>query len=264
MDYDDLAETVGLEPRESESFDVLLQLTLPIVLILAFVVVTELATLRRNEDRFKDAVQGTPIKTHLDMRAALQRLLIEKAVEQVMKEEEATTGIGEYKNILPTADQVLEEQLPERFREITLIFHRRYNDPYRSTKWELRERIRRIYEKLAAANPDLVEREISQREMDDVLEAELTRRIEELIKRACDIQAMVITAWVSSGRAVKSVESESQKWWGLLQRPAAEAEPGLLSEKYRTLMVDALQRRLSDARVPLLDTVVQKVKQVRP
>ena len=58
-DDDIIADAIDSPSRDGVSMDVLLQLTLPIVLILAFLVVTEVQTLTEEIQRLEEDVRGT-------------------------------------------------------------------------------------------------------------------------------------------------------------------------------------------------------------
>jgi hypothetical protein len=92
--------------REGESMDVLLQLTLPIVLILAFLVVTEVQTLTDQIRRLKNDIENTATgrlsKERDTTLMELQLQLLYQATDQVAQAEEKGLALREYRLAAPT------------------------------------------------------------------------------------------------------------------------------------------------------------------
>ncbi|NKC17138.1 MAG: hypothetical protein GKR94_34565 [Gammaproteobacteria bacterium] len=133
----------GGEPNQT-SMDVLLQLTLPIVLILALVMATEISQFSRTvasleaqtktlaqraqhaeeearsarEDLARSAA-GELVKELEQMVLTIQHQLLIKAVEQVAKRERERLKLADYASFAPAPSALFEQRVPPAFRETT-------------------------------------------------------------------------------------------------------------------------------------------------
>ena len=120
------------ETDESEdSMEVLLQLTLPMVLILALIVVTEVASLERENQKLRKDLENTPTGALGEIAdetiLELQHQLLIKASAEIAEEQVETLGLRAYRETAPSATDVIAGTFSEPFTDTTRALAERFN-----------------------------------------------------------------------------------------------------------------------------------------
>lgn len=264
-------EDEDYEAESEGSFDVLLQLTLPMVLILALLVVTEVQTLQEHIQQLMDDITGTSIGALLEQRnealLTLQQQLLVKAIEEVAEEVERGSGLLEYAEARPSALAVLEDRMDLRFKEISTVGAQRFNGhrAYVESRNAVRRQIIDRFRKLATETLGQTSAvsESGARTLLDIseknqrfLETELTGFLEDQVSRLVEVQLQLILDWLEEPRAGELVSGESSRLWRLIQK-IADPEPQI--DQFVNLKVSRLRQRLTELEVPLLDETWRQV-----
>lgn len=259
------------ESEHQGSFDVLLQLTLPMVLILALLVVTEVQTLQEHINQLMKDIEDTPTGVLLQQRnealLTLQQQLLWKAIEEVMEEVVQESGVLEYVDVCPSALEVIEGHIETRFKEISTVVAQRFNGQrsYAKSRIELRRRILERFRQLAlevlGQSPDISGSgartllELSKKNS-NFLETELAGHLEDQIGRLVEVQLQLALDWLQESRASELVKSESSRLWSLIQ---TISEPDPQIDQFVNLKVSGLEQRLEELDVPLLDETWRQI-----
>lgn len=248
--------------NEGESFDVLLQLTFPMVLILAFVVFTQVRALEENLKEVEAQLIGTEtgkLREKLDLAIIeLQKQLLTKAVEEVIVEEQTASGLDEYASLVPTPDAVISGQMGSRYPSLSYQLYNRFNRPATTVKPELKRRVEVRYQALAAEHVVLQSEPISEAN-GLFLETELDGNISKLIDRIVAIQRQGISRWLSSPSADQVSKSESERSW--IQLILGSNDPTVTDRRNRfnNVTLEKLKEILNKAGAPMLDRTLEGV-----
>jgi hypothetical protein len=270
-DYESEAIAYGELPEEEGGFDVLLQLTLPMVLILALLVVTEVQTLQQHVDQLMGDIENTATGHLLQQRdealLTLQQQLLWKAIEEVMDEVVQESGLHHYALVRPTALEVLAGSVAEQFKEISTTFAQRFNGQgsYEQSRSQLRHRILERFHHLVShvlsQSPDIrgsgasVLLDLSS-ESRSFLETELSGHLEDQIDQVVAVQLDLTLDWLQERQADELVKTESSRLWDLIQKTI---KPNPVIDQFVNLKVSSLEQRLRELDIPLLDETGRQV-----
>lgn len=256
-----------------ESFDVLLQLTLPIVLILAFIVVTEFGVWKKQYDALYGQTVGTPMRTCLDQQKlallTLQEQLLVKAAREVFEKKAGELQINRYASIVVTPEQILSRQLPHDFAAVSATLYQFFGTQKRRSEREaeMREQALKHYQELvnmqALSGSGLTEDSLETlRHIVPANEAKLdtsvTGEMGILFRKAADPQLELISKWIYSEPATTAAGEEIRKAWQDLVNAAA-SDKQAKSDRFVNLKVLALQQSLNRLDAPLLEGVVHEI-----
>jgi hypothetical protein len=243
--------------------NVLLQLVLPLVMILA-ILVNQVPTLKKQFDQLVRDVAGTPtdgLRSELDIAIlTLQHQILLGATDQVAAEERRALRVGTYGKSVPSPSELVRGSVPDSFRQVSIALASRFNGPARTrTRKRLVERIQVVFREMAEpylGNFDAGRREsllaISQ-DNRTLFETKLEGYLSEIEREASDAQNELILAWLSAPPTAR-VKKESAEIW--IQIAAGETE---LVQSFDDLKVKDLFDRLSDFGIAMLETVEEVV-----
>lgn len=285
-----LAREFGSADRQ-ESMDVLLQLTLPIILILAFLVVTEVQSLNRDLDAthaanaaltqqnqdlqaemalLNEALAGTEtgkLKDTLDLAIlSLQRQLLLQAADDTVRAERARLQLERYAAVLPAVADVLAGQLDARFVETSQALATLYNRAGQHSEQRLSDqaltRFRALAEQVFAPGSVAEFRRNALKNIEDdnqqAFQSALNGGLALLEREASAVQLELVLAWIASRDAEGAVKSGATAVWRALQTERAEAAVKEGVQDFVDLKTVALVRRLTDLSAPLLDATCQQ------
>jgi hypothetical protein len=256
-----------------ESFDVLVQLTLPITLILAFVVITKLTVSQKDYERIKRDCISTPIGILWSREKAallsLQEQLLIQAVRDVYEAQATAIGIVHYEASLPASDQIVDRTLPPNFADITqALFDFAGTAPRRAAaERDMKERALVRY--AALVKQELAEhvefgedkRELLTR-IDPTnrpkLDKSVAGEMQAFLRKAADPQIALIGKWIDSKRATELSGTEIRKAWEDFVNARPEDKRSK-SDYFVNLKVHSLATALSGLHAPLLEDSVNAV-----
>ena len=269
-----IAAEADASAEPGESMDVLLQLTLPIVLILAFVVVTEVKTLTDQMWRLKKDVENTATARLSRERDTtlmeLQLQLLYQATDQVAQAEEEALSLREYRLVAPDVAQILEGQVDEGFGTTSRTLSELFNGAGRRERTERQLRAE-VEERFA----DLVTTELTEFDADarkkvmviqdahrGLYETKLGGYIERFEKTAAAVQLDLMLKWLESPAVSTKVQGESLSLWARIQRQLvagyqAEEVP---FDEFVNLRASRLVEELAALNVPLLDRATREAR----
>lgn len=250
------------ESESTESFEVLLQLLFPITLILAFVVITELAALQNTSAGVAEAQRHEAV-------ISLQEQLLLKATRELFEKESERLQLSRYEALMPTPEQVLDCNLPPDFVVATKNLFESFGTHTLRTRKELRMRLQssRYYKDVlreyAATHPNLGANSLT--ELANITsdnQTKLTKAVagemENLAQKAAAPQLGLIVKWIQNERATReSGEKIARAWQAFVSAQAADKKN--MSDRFVNLKVLALQERLLGLRAPLQEDVVHEV-----
>lgn len=256
-----------------ESFDVLLQLTLPITLILAFVVITEIGVSRKEYQALYAQCINTPPGEYMKQTEiallTLQEQLLLKAVRDVFESEIADLGLLHYEALTPTPDQIIEQTLPADFVTATQRLFDLVGNAKRRGELELTMRRRALahYAELASQQsvlrPGLGEASMDRLQQvapinSSKFDKALAGEMDALARKATDPQVALIGKWIQSERATAVAgEGIRKAWTEFVNAPPGDRQSK--SNYFVNRKVIALQQELIRLRAPLLEDSVNGV-----
>ena len=283
-----LAELQGRGGNDQgESMDVLLQLTLPIILILAFVVATEMRSLKENLAAASDnaqqlAAENEALNEELQILVkemdgtetgrlyqqlelailTLQHQLLLKSVAEVVAEERETLGLGEYPTLTPGVEDLLNARVNPRFASISGALAGRFNGERRdTTRARLEEAVITRFQ--ALVDETLAEGEVStlrHRQLREIVPenrasfvAQLAGELDTMAETAAGVQLEVMLAWIASPAAEQAVKSGSSQAWRAIQSDSEDAVVREQVKDFVNLKALLLVERLRAMDIPLLD-----------
>lgn len=264
----------ALEPDDNQDdgdFGVLLQLTLPIVLILAFLVVTEVRSLQEHIDGLLRDLADTETQSLREQRdwalITLQQQFLLKAAEEEVAHEREVTGIDAYAALVPSPAEVLDKRVGMPFRQLSQELSERYGEEGREIRRALYQTSLRRFEDLvqehreeAGLSPHAWRTLLAVTEENETfLRTELRGRVEGLIGAIANTQLRLVLAWIQEPRAGHLVQAESQRIWLALQSEADDDAVGAGVDRFVNLKVDALERSLAAQKIELLAETRRRV-----
>lgn len=256
-----------------ESFDVLVQLTLPVTLILAFVVITKLSVSQREYERIKRDCISTPIGVLWSRERAallsLQEQLLVKAVRDVFEKQAMAIGMVHYEASMPPPDQIVNRTLPPDFATITRALFDFAGTATRRAlaEQEMKERALDLYASLVKQQlAEHVEFGEDKRELltriDPAnmpkLDKAVAGEMQAFLRKAADPQITLIGKWIDSKRATELSGEEIRKAWEGFVNARPEDKKSK-SDYFVNLKVRSLAATLSGLHAPLLEDAVNAV-----
>lgn len=250
------------ESESGEAFEVLLQLLFPITLILAFVVITELAALQNTSAGIANAERH-------EATISLQEQLLLKAVSETFTKESEDLQLAHYEALIPPPDQILDGGTSPVFVTTTQKLYDEFGTSARKSETirRLREQSTQHYKELvarySATHPGLAQNSLA--ELADItpenankLEGALSGEMDKLVQRAIEPQLNLIGNWIRSERTTReSGPAIARVWQELQNAPAAEKQN--ISDKFLNLKIRELQKRMLDLKAPLQEDAVHDV-----
>lgn len=263
-----LFEGVAASPDEGESMDSLLQLTLPIVLILAYLLVTEVKALRE-----------TPIgqlRDKLDVAMlTLEHQLLLKATDEIARQEREDIGLADYKLATPGLEDVRDMRVDKfkRFISISTGLAERFNGL--ESKDKMRQRLHRevearfetLVQEVVAQHRDLGEarhRKLQgiSKENRHSYQTKLEGDLQTIEAEGVKVQLAVILAWLDDHQASQHVTMESRRSWRRIQSGGEDAEVSdQEAARFVNLKVDKLVEHFKNHGVELLDEAIGRARQ---
>lgn len=264
-----VTEVEGGEREGGVSMDVLLQVTLPIVLILAFLVVTEVQTLTEEINRLQRDIDGTATGRLIQERdialLELQEQLLYSATNEVGHAAEEELGLDVYAVLAPSIESLLAERVDPAFLKASREIHTSLGDSDARVRTE--DKLRRaVEERFIELVDEQTQLDGSSRSkvlaITDVnresFEIKLRGYIERFIDSASAAQLSLMLRWLRDPEASRQVEEESLSLWrsigAALVGGSAEDER---IEQFIDLKAASLAQRLERMGAPLLSRTEQ-------
>jgi len=247
------------------SMDVLLQVTLPFVLILAFLVVTEVQTLTTEIERLQKDVQGTAIGRLARERDValleLQEQLLLAATHEVGTQARGELGVDRYALLQPSVSRLLAGDVDAEFVAASQQLHAAFGDETarRITEERLRAAVEGRFAEMVGETSSLdgdsrgrlLEVSAAHRES---FEAKLRGQLEQTIDAAAATQLDLMLRWINDPEASRQLDAESLSLW----HAVAESEDAAVGQEALDAFVDLKARHLADELerlgAPLLDS----------
>lgn len=266
---------------QSGSMDVLLQLTLPMVLILAILVISWLAELKRTEmelnqimEEIKDSSVDNLLNEMEHTVLSLQYQFLIKATENVVNNEKDLIRIDKYEKSLPSSENIQVASINAEFKAISESLYYRFGDRkmFRNYKSKLRRKIEDDFKELVneylVSNPEMALgrqgklRKITE-ENREKYEKLLVGELEKVKNIGMDAQYKLILEWIESGNDTTTSKSnpEAVQVW---RRFSVEKSPELAkkeSDRFTYLLVDDLVSQLHRQKVDLITDTIASIKQ---
>lgn len=268
---DRLTEEIGAGERHGQSMDVLLQLTLPMVLILAFLVVTEVQTLSDQIRRLKKDIQNTATGRLSEERDTtlmeLRLQLLYQATDQVAQAEEEALALREYGLLAPGVDDIVTGQVDERFVATSQKLFELLNGEERREQAE--RRLRAAVEERFA---ELVARELGEFEADArasvlsipavhrmLYETKLQGHLERFLAMGTGVQLELMLDWLEDPTVGLTLRQQSLSLWRKLQQRLTGADTEAVPfEDFVNLRAVKLVEALDTLGAPVLDRAKQE------
>lgn len=264
-----VSEVEGGEREGGVSMDVLLQVTLPIVLILAFLVVTEVQTLTDQIDRLQKDIEGTATGRLVQERDValleLQEQLLYAATNEVGSAASSELGLDRYAALVPPVDRILDDEIGGDFVAASAAIHAALGDDRarRGTEERLREAVQERFVSLVDEQTSLAGD--SRRTLLDISEAnresvnlKLRGYVESYLDEAAVVQLDLMLRWLRDPESSRRVEASSTDLW----RAIREAPAGVTEDEAVAAFVDLkaadLVTRLERHGVPLLERTLEQ------
>jgi len=277
---DRLVEEVEAAPGQGQSMDVLLQLTLPIVLILAFLVVTEVQTMTDQISRLKRDIRNTAtgrLSRERDTTLMeLQLQLLYQATDQIAQAEEEALSLREYALVAPSAADILRGEVSPRFVTTSRQLDDLLNGEQQRAATE--QRLQLAIEERFAELVDAELTEFNAAARSTVLrvppkhrklyETKLDGYLEEFESVGTAVQLDVMLRWLEHPEVASTLQPDSVSLWKRIQvRLRSEStEPvdaGLTDvpfDDFVNLRVARLVQQFSTLNVPLLDRATREAR----
>ena len=273
---------------KGESMDVLLQLTLPIILILAFVVTTEIQSLNQDMDAMNAAnaalrqengdlqeemqlltkeLQGTEtgrLKNELDMAIlTLQHQLLLQAADETAAELRAELELGRYAALAPKVEDLVQRRLRADFVRTSATLGTLFNGPggFAKTEEKLRQtginRFERLSDEIFPKGKVSGFRRGKLKkiapENRQSFKAKLAGHLRAIEKEASAVQLELILAWIVSKQAEDAVKTSSASTWKRIQSGREEAIVKESVKDFVNLKALVLLEALDAQAAPMLD-----------
>ncbi|MEM7403737.1 MAG: hypothetical protein AAF458_00530 [Pseudomonadota bacterium] len=284
-----LLSDLGVDRHERPSMDVLLQLTLPIVLILALIMTVEVSEyvdamaeleaendeLRTERDAavsdqrsmradFERSATGELVQELERMVLTIQHQLLLKAVADSADAEADDIGLGRYAVEVPEPGALAAGDLSPAFRETTLALAARFNgdSAVRNTRTRLTAAVEARFDELAITyldeNPHMRRRAPALRQIEaDNRVAFLTAldgHLARLSGVGFDVQMDLLTAWLQNPQATVRVDdAEVASLWNRIQEASGDELDALLAQFANLRIRDAFAALAKAELEPLAD-----------
>ena len=277
---DRLVEEAEAAPAQGQSMDVLLQLTLPIVLILAFLVVTEVQTMTDQISRLKSDIRNTAtgrLSRERDTTLMeLQLQLLYQATDQIAQAEEEALSLREYGLVAPSAAEILRGEVSPRF-----VTTSRQLDALLNGEQQRAATARRLQLAIEERFVELVDAELTEfnaTARDKVLrvppkhrklyETKLDGYLEEFESVGTAVQLDVMLRWLEHPDVALTLQPDSLSLWKRIQvrlrsEDAELVDAGLTDvpfDDFVNLRVARLVHQFSTLDVPLLDRATREAQ----
>jgi hypothetical protein len=270
---DRLVAEVDVAPEHGESMDVLLQLTLPIVLILAFVVVSEVRTMTEQMSRLKRDVENTATERLSRERDTtlmeLQLQLLYQATDQVAQAEEEALALREYALVTPSVAEILRGDVDSRFAATSRTLDDLLNGERQraATERRLHRAIEQRFSDLVAVELTEFDATARERVLDIVdehrrlYETKLDGHLEQFEAVATAVQLDVMLRWLEHPDVATTLQPDSLSLWKRIQqRLRSDAPRDDAFDDFVNLRVARLVDHLSAQHVPLLDRATREAR----
>lgn len=259
-----VTEVEGGRRESAVSMDVLLQVTLPIVLILAFLVVTEVQSLTEQINRLQKDVEGTAtgrLARERDMALLeLQVQLLYAATTEVGTQAREEFALDVYTARAPDAAAVLAGTLDPDFVAAARALHAALGDEgaRRGTEAHWRDAVEQRFTELVdeqsglAGEPRRRLLEISEANR-ELFHIKLRGHLEALIDAAGAPQLALMLEWLRHPEASRRIAEDSVELWREARDPNASADA---IDAFIDLKAASLVRELARLGVPILDRTV--------
>jgi hypothetical protein len=277
---DRLVEEVEAAPAQGQSMDVLLQLTLPMVLILAFLVVTEVQTMTDQISRLKRDITNTAtgrLSRERDTTLMeLQLQLLYQATDQIAQAEEEALSLREYGLVAPSAAEILRGEVSPRFVTTSRQLDALLNGEQHRAATEQRLRLA-IEERFS----ELVDAELSEfdatarnkvlsvaQKHRTLYQTKLDGHLQAFESVGTAVQLDVMLRWLEHPDVASTLQPDSLSLWKRIQvrlrsEEAEPAEGGLTDvpfDDFVNLRVLRLVHEFSTLHVPLLDRATREAQ----
>ncbi len=262
----DLERELEGAPRDDESMDVLLQLTLPIVLILAFLVVTEVAALHGEIDFLKSLLGSSSaeeVSKDMDfVILSLQLQILVKVSDDVASTARDELGISTYGSEAPSAQEIVAGSLSDSFKLTSRNLKALLDAPpassplLRQLRKESNRRFKEEVAEVTRQRPQLSPAKRLQlleitRENRQYLEDKLLGHVGTMREDGVRVQQQIFLDWIRADSRAdlersaelfeKGVRGERTAWRELVRVPGA-----------------SLAERLADLDAPLLSATAER------
>lgn len=267
---DDLVTEVEGGDREGVvSMDVLLQVTLPIVLILAFLVVTEVQSLTDQIQRLQKDIEGTATGRLVQERDValleLQEQLLYTATSEVGAAVEDELGLDRYAALAPPVAAVLDGTIDPDFAAASQAVHAALGDDRarRDTEARLRHAVEERFVALIDERTALAG-EPRRRLLDitdanrDAFATRIRGYVEGFADGAAAVQLDLMLRWLRDPVASQRVEDDSLGLWRAVRSSRESATGDATIDAFIDLKADRLVDELGRQGVPLLGRTLEK------
>ncbi len=268
-DEEIVTEVEGGDREGGVSMDVLLQVTLPIVLILAFLVVTEVQSLTDQINRLQKDIEGTATGRLVRERdialLELQEQLLYAATNEIGDAAAADLGIDRYADLTPAIDDILGGEIDPLFASASHAVFAALGDERarQRTEEHLRQAVEERFLELVAEQTDLAG--LSRARLVDItddnrasFELKLRGYVESYIDTASATQLDLMLQWLRDPDASRQVAEESILLWQAIRGARGSATEDETFDAFVDLKASSLVERLEDLGVPLLRSTVQQ------
>lgn len=277
---DRLVEEVEAAPEQGQSMDVLLQLTLPIVLILAFLVVTEVQTMTDQISRLKRDIRNTAtgrLSRERDTTLMeLQLQLLYQATDQIAQAEEEALSLREYALVAPSAADILRGEVSPRFVTTSRQLDSLLNGEQQRAATEQRLQLA-IEERFAElVDAELTEFDVTARtkvlrvpqKHRKLYRTKLDGYLEEFESVGTAVQLDVMLRWLEHPEVASSLQPDSLSLWKRIQARLRSEDAELTDagvtdvpfDDFVNLRVARLVQEFSTLHVPLLDRATREAQ----
>jgi hypothetical protein len=264
-----VTEVEGGDREGGVSMDVLLQVTLPIVLILAFLVVTEVQSLTDQIDRLQKDIEGTATGRLVEERDValleLQEQLLYTATNEVGDNAEGELGLDRYAALTPPVDAILAGRVDADFAAASRAAHVALGDDQarRRTETRLREAVEERFLALVDEQTSLAGE--SRRRVLDItaenresFELKLRGYVERFVDDTAAVQLDLMLRWLRDPEASERVEAESVGLWREIRAARETLTEAEAIDAFVDLKAAQLVAELEKQGVPLLGRTLEQ------
>lgn len=264
-----VTEVEGGEREGGVSMDVLLQVTLPIVLILAFLVVTEVQSLTDQIDRLQKDIEGTATGRLVEERDValleLQEQLLYTATNEVGGAAEDELGLDRYAALAPPVAAILQGRVDADFAAASRAVHVALGDDHarRRTETRLRRAVEERFLALVDEQTSLAGE--SRRRVLDItaenresFELKLRGYVERFVDDAAVVQLDLMLRWLRDPQASERVEAESVGLWREIRAARETLTEAEAIDAFVDLKAAQLVAELERQGVPLLGRTLEQ------
>ena len=264
-----VSEVEGGDREGGVSMDVLLQVTLPIVLILAFLVVTEVQSLTDQIERLQKDIEGTATGRLVHERDValleLQEQLLYTATNEVGDEAEGELGLDRYAALAPPVVEILAGEVAADFAVASQAVHGALGDDQARRRTE--ERLRQAVEErfLALVDEQTSLAAESRRRVLDItaenresFELKLRGYVESYLDSASAVQLDLMLRWLRDPAATEHVEAESIRLWSKIRGARETLTEAEAIDAFVDFKAAQLVSELERQGVPLLGRTLEQ------